>query len=202
MKDITTNLFRIRTSGQVPAVGCLLIAEPFLDEDYFTRAVVSVIDYIPEEGATGVVMNNRTDYHLHEMLDGIDPATEIPVYCGGPLGQDRLYFIHTLGPEIIPGAREYAPGLYIGGNFSAVADYVNAGYRVDGCVRFFVGYSNWIEGQLERELTDNSWVVAPMPDGAETLLTGAADAYWHRAVASLGETYRPWRLMPRNASAN
>ena len=64
MKDITTDLFRIRTSGQVPAVGCLLIAEPFLDEDYFTRAVVSVIDYIPDEGATGVVMNNRTDYQM------------------------------------------------------------------------------------------------------------------------------------------
>ncbi len=137
MKDITTNLFRVKSSSQPPAVGGLLVAEPFIHESYFNHGVVSLIDYVPDEGATGVVMNNRTEYQLNELLEGIETRIQIPVFCGGPLGQDRLYFLHTLGSEIIPNARRYAPGIYIGGDFDAIISYVNAGYPVDGAVRVF-----------------------------------------------------------------
>lgn len=109
MKDITTNLFRVKSPSQAPTAGGLLVAEPFMREGYFNHGVVSLIDYVPDEGATGVVMNNRTEYLLGELLEGIETKARIPVFCGGPLGQDRLYFLHTLGSDIIPNARSYAP---------------------------------------------------------------------------------------------
>lgn len=202
MKDITTNLFRVKSQIQLPAVGGLLVAEPFLRESYFNHGVVSLIDYQPGEGATGVVMNNRTEYHLSELLDGVEHRQDIPVFCGGPLGQDRLYFLHTLGSEIIPEAREYTSGIYVGGDFDAVISYINAGYPIDGCVRFFIGYSNWAEGQLEREIRQENWALAPLPESSTELLQSAGDRYWHRVVRSLGPAYRSWTLMPRNVSAN
>lgn len=202
MKDITTNLFRVKSSSQPPAVGGLLVTEPFMHESYFNHGVVSLIDYVPDEGATGVVMNNRTEYQLNELLEGIETRIQIPVFCGGPLGQDRLYFLHTLGSEIIANARRYAPGIYIGGDFDAIISYVNAGYPVDGAVRFFIGYSNWAEGQLEREIRRENWAIAPPPACASDLLRTVGDSYWHRTVRSLGPAYRAWTLLPRNVSAN
>lgn len=202
MKDITTNLFKVKSPAHRPTCGGLLIAEPFMKESYFNHGVVSIIDYIPDEGATGVVMNNRTEYMLDELLDGIHTDADIPVFCGGPLGQDRLYFIHTLGPDIIPQARAYAPGLFVGGEFDAIIAYINAGYPTEGNVRFFVGYSNWVEGQLEREIEQESWAQAPMPVPPSELLRNAGDSYWHRRVASLGSAYRSWTLIPRNVTNN
>lgn len=202
MKDITTDLFKVSVTAHRPVCGGLLVAEPFMKEPYFNHGVVSLVDYVPEEGATGVVMNNRTEYMLDELLDGIDPSTSIPVFCGGPVGQDRLFFIHTLGSEIVKGARLYAPGLYVGGDFDAVIEYVNAGYDIEGALRFFVGYSNWVEGQLEREIKKDSWAQAPSPANPAELLTLAGDSYWHRTVGKLGSAYRAWTLIPRHAGNN
>lgn len=202
MKDITTNLFRIKTRPHRPVCGGLLVAEPFMKESYFNHSVVSLIDYLPDEGATGVVMNNRTEYTLGELLDGADKNMDIPVYCGGPVGQDRLYFIHTLGSDIIPQARQYAPGLWVGGDFDAILAYVNAGYPVEGVVRFFVGYSSWMEGQLEREIKAEHWAQANVPADPAEILKGSSDAYWHRVVRSMGDDFRSWTLMPRNVSDN
>ncbi len=53
-------------------------------------------------------MNNCTDYMLSDLLEGTQPEVDLRVFCGGPLGLDRLYFVHTLGSDIVPGAREYS----------------------------------------------------------------------------------------------
>lgn len=202
MKDIATTLFKIATTKSAPRSGSLLVAEPFLSEAYFRHAVISVIDYSRDEGATGVVMNKATGYTLQDLLDGITAPEAVQVFCGGPLGQDRLYYLHTLGDRIIPGARLYAPGLYVGGDFDTMTAYVNSGYPVEGNVRFFIGYSSWTEGQLEQEIEEDSWAQAPLPTRPEELLTGEGDPYWHRAVRSLGDSYRPWQLLPADPRCN
>ena len=139
---------------------------------------------------------------LSELLDGVSKEADQPVYCGGPLGLDRLYFIHTLGPEVIPDGRPYSNGLYVGGDFDAVLEYVNSGYPAEGNLRFFIGYSSWCPGQLEQEIREGTWAQAPSPRSPEELLNGNADPYWHRNVRSLGEAYRPWLLLPRYPSYN
>lgn len=202
MNNLNTQFFKVSGTKLMPCAGHVLIAEPFVSDDCFNHGVVSLIDYLPEEGTTGVVLNNRTEYMLDELLDGVDTSSEIPVFCGGPLGQDRLYFLHTLGPDIIPKARQYAEGLYIGGDFEAAVKYINNGYPTEGCIRFFIGYSSWAEGQLEREIMEERWVNMLYPTSAEDILTGAGDKLWHRFVGNLGEAYRSWNLLPRNAVCN
>lgn len=202
MKDITTNLFRVKGETYTPSCSLLLVAQPFMKEAYFNHGVVSLIDYIPSEGATGVVLNNRTEFVLPDLLDGISSECDVPVYCGGPVGQDRLFFIHTLGPDIIPKARRFAPGLYVGGDFDAVREYINASYPVEGAIRFFVGYCTWDAGQLEQELRKEEWAQAPAPESPALMLFDSGDRYWHRTVRSLGSAYRSWTLMPRNVSCN
>ena len=202
MKDLTTLLFKIQTATRMPAAGHVLVSEPFLSEECFNHGVMTISDYLPEEGATGVVLNNRCEYTLDKLLDGVHTEEAIPVFCGGPTAQDRLFFIHTLGPEIVPDARRFADGLYVGGNFDAALDYINKGYPTEGCIRFFIGYSNWVEGQLEKEIEEGTWANMPNVPTPEELLTDAGDSYWHRTVKALGHDYRSWQLLPRNVTCN
>lgn len=177
MKNLADSLFKVSATSGSPVSGSVLVSEPFLSETFFNHSVLSLIDYIPDEGATGVVLNNRTDLALANVIDGVDPARNIKVYCGGPLGQDRLFFIHTLGDTVIGGARCYAPGLYIGGDFASMLGYINAGYPVDGYVRFFIGYGSWECGQLEREISEGSWAIGECPENAGCLLSGSGDSF-------------------------
>lgn len=202
MRKIPTSLFRLDTLKRPVHAGSLLVTEPFLSESFFNHAVITLVDYSEREGAMGVVMNNPSGSTLGELIDGVDRGCSVPVYCGGPVGLDRLFFIHTLGTDVIGGAREYAPGLFAGGNFDDVTRYVEAGYPVEGFLRFFVGYSGWSRGQLEEELDNNVWAVADCPSDRSELFTDSGDSYWHRAVRRLGGHYRAWQMMPRDVSSN
>lgn len=204
LKDICSALFAQPSGAELsrPAGGKILIAEPFLDENIFSHSVVSLLDYEPAGGAMGVVLNHKAHTTLGEVLEDTFLTRDVPVYCGGPLARDLIFFLHTLGRDIIPDARPYIPGMYVGGDFDAIIEYINSGYGTEGAVRFFIGYSSWDEAQLESEIASGTWALADAPADASSLLTGHGDAMWHRAVRSLGKEYRSWRLVPRLVCSN
>lgn len=203
MKDISTSILKVRaTRPEFVSVGSILVAEPFLSESYFNHGVITLVDYTSADGALGLVMNIPTGHTLDCYIEGVDSSTEVPVYCGGPVGEDRMVFMHTLGESVFPGAKEFLPGLYLGGDFSAAVDYVNAGCPLEGRLRFFIGYSGWGATQLDSELDDAVWAVAGTPCDRSCLLSGTGDSYWHKFVQRMGDNYRPWRLFPRNIRDN
>lgn len=200
-KRYTAQIFSHNTLPAQATQGSLLVSEPFLEESYFRHAVISLIRCSPSTGAMGLVLNNRLDLSLHEVLDGMD--RHVSLYCGGPLSQDRLFFIHTLGPTIIPDAQPYAPGLWVGGDMDTALAYVKAGYPLKGHIRFFIGYSGWDAGQLTEELQGHVWAVGtPGLMDATTLLSLSDDTLWHAAVRALGPFYRNWQLHPVNPPMN
>ena len=205
MRRIHTDIFNIDIESRPPFQGGLLISEPFLQESYFKHSVVTLVSYSREEGALGLVMNHLTEYKMPDILPQIERTSEteaIEVFLGGPVADDRLFYMHTLGPDVISRAQEIGEGLYVGGDFTDVVSYVNSGYPVKGIIRFFIGYSGWVAGQLEEEIDNNVWAVADRSDDVSQLLTGANDAYWHRAVKSLGAKYRAWLYHPSDIHSN
>lgn len=194
-------LNRIDQPKDAPTPGRVLVAEPFLRESYFHHSVIYLIDYGRGEGSMGLVMNKPTNCHLSDLLSvKVDRHEPVPVFCGGPMSRDRLYFVHRLG-DIIPQSRLIADGIYIGGDFNRLIDYVNAGYPLDGMVRFCLGYSGWDAGQLDEELSANVWAVGHIAD-PEALLRGFGDGLWHRHVRALGQRYRGWLYHPQYPSLN
>lgn len=198
--DIKSLLFNIDIKSGMPHPGSVLIAEPFLRDDYFSHAVICLVDYAPGKSSMGIVLNRQTAYTLQGLVSAVTIEEPVPVFCGGPMSCDRLYFLHTLG-DIIPGSKEISTGLYIGGDFNAVTDYVNSGYPIEGRLRFFIGYSGWSERQLDSELRENVWAVTDLPPHYP-LLDGAEDTYWHRWVKMLGPDFRGWRYHPMNPHVN
>lgn len=193
-------LFNIKIASASPVPGSVLVAEPFLRDQHFLHSVILLVDYAHAAPSMGVVLNRLTAYTLQGLLSGVRRSESVPVFCGGPMSYDRLFFIHTLGTAI-PGAREVSPGIFIGGDMDSMLDYVNSGYPLEGFVRFFIGYSGWSPYQLDEELNDHVWAVTSPPTPS-SLLDGSEDRYWHRFVRYLGSSFRGWLYHPQNPLSN
>ena len=85
--------------GVKPKKGKLLIAEPSLTGDVsFNRSVVLLAEH-NQEGSVGFILNKPLNYSINDLVEEIQ--VPFPVYNGGPVEQDNLYFIHKV-PELIP----------------------------------------------------------------------------------------------------
>lgn len=201
MRSLSTSFFFVPNENNSFSVGNLLVAEPFMRDKWFERSVIAIFDHSENGGTTGVVLNNELTTTLSEVFKDVE-TNDIPVFCGGPLGHDRLFFLHTLGEQIIPDAKEIFPGLWMGGRFSSALEYVNSGYPHEGSIRFFIGYSGWSPGQLSQELKEHTWAIPENKFDASTLLTGEGNSYWHKIVKQMGAKYRPWQVLPQDSRAN
>lgn len=200
MIDLENLIFNIKIDSKEPYQGAIIVAEPFLTDEYFNHAVIYLVDYAPDKNVMGIVLNRTSGYTLGQVIEGFDDNVDIPIFLGGPLSRNRLFYIHRLG-NIFSGAIELQPGLWIGGDYDQVLQYIRDGYPTDELIRFFVGYSGWDKGQLEGEINNYVWAVAPQLSVNE-ILSGSDDSYWHKVVKRMGSKYRGWQIHPMFPTAN
>lgn len=137
-----------------PSKGSLLISEPFLSDRYFARSVVFLCDH-NEDGSFGFVLNNYIETKLNKLV-GDSMKIEAKVSIGGPVDTDNLFFIHEMGEEI-SNSQKISDGLYIGGDFKTIKKIIAEDPNKLKSIRFFIGYSGWDKGQLEKEINEKSW---------------------------------------------
>lgn len=190
--------FHIRRRVMPPHRGALLVAEPFLDEGCFRRAVICLAEY-SEKGAVGFVLNSPTRYVLSELLEGENDIPSIPVFCGGPVGTDHLFFLHDIAS--LPGAVEVSTGLFANGDFDMLLDFLRSDSTVQKHVKFLIGYSGWSAGQLDGELKQESWAVTTMSSPGDCL-AAEGDAFWREIVKGMGDGYKLWLNSPQETSLN
>ena len=190
-------LFKIQSNTLNPAIGDVLIAEPFMDDFYFRRSVILLVDH-NEEGSLGVIFNKRLTIPFNEIVQGF-PEFKADVYLGGPVETDRIFFIHTIG-EMIPDSHLISNGLYWSGNINALKAMIKMDFIKPHEVRFFVGYAGWDGGQLRNELKANTWLVGRFT--AKELLNTMPGKMWSGLVNKMGKRYMLWDKFPVNPSEN
>lgn len=192
------NLFKIETNHVVPARGKILISEPFLCDHTFGRSVILLVDHT-KDGTMGLVLNKILPLSLNDVLHDFHAAEHIPIYKGGPLSTDTLFYLHTL--EDIANALPIRKGFYLNGDFEAIKHYILAGNPIKGKIRFFLGYSGWEYEQLIREIEENTWLVSK--ENTATLMNGTAgDELWKKALCKLGGKYELWSRFPQIPTLN
>ena len=201
LTDLDSSLFRINMPTRKPATGRLLVAEPFLREEHFNHAVIQLIEYASGQNSMGLVLNKPTNLTLGEAIEGVSDDVDIPLFCGGPVGNDRLFYIHSL-PSEFPEAIPLGNNLFIGGDFDRVKSYLNMGLPTEGKIRFFIGYSGWEIGQLDNEISNHVWAVAPQIIDTQILLNNEGESYWYDVVRTMGPSYRNWLYHPTNPKLN
>lgn len=205
MQNLDSSLFNIRIPAEKPYQGCLLVAEPFLRQEEFNHAVIFLSSYnsVSDEKPMGIVLNKPTQYTLGQAIEGFDDDIEVPLFNGGPVGRDRMFFLHRV-PDLISGGLHLGNGLYLGGDFAKVKDMINLGFNPDGKMRFFIGYAGWDRGQLEEEIRSFTWAVTSpvISAGYNILEDSTVNSLWHDSVKRLGPRYRNWLYHPMYPQLN
>lgn len=193
------NIFKITHNNLLPAQGSILISEPFLQDAYFQRSVVLLVEH-NTQGSMGFVLNKKTNLIVNTFFPELEEYPEIPIYLGGPVSANRLFFIHSLGDLIVPDSVKIKDRLYFDGDFEALKRYMQNGHSIEGKVKFFLGYSGWTEGQLGNEINKNSWVVSHA--AKENVLLADGESFWKNSLEQLGSNYEAWTKYPKDPYLN
>jgi putative transcriptional regulator len=191
------DLFAILPEDKIPERGKILISEPFLPDTFFNRSVVYLTDHNPK-GSVGFILNKKLDIRICDAVTGFEGWDE-NLNMGGPVAPDTLYYIHNLG-HLIPQSVRVEENIYWGGDIDAIRNLIRTGSVKPGQIRFFLGYSGWSAGQLERELKENSWVIAKI--NADTIMNSKGADGWKRLLRSFKNKYRIWADFPESPDMN
>ena len=192
------DIFKIKHNNIAPEKGMILISEPFLRDLSFQRSVVLLIEH-NTNGSMGFVLNRNVDLFLNDYIKGLDKIPRIPVFLGGPVSFDHLFFIHSLG-DIIPGSIQIGDNLYYDGDFESLNYYLLSGKPVEGKIKFFLGYSGWTKNQLMEEIKMDSWLVSR--SSAAELLLANGETFWEKSVKAIGGPYLSWLNYPKDPLLN
>jgi putative transcriptional regulator len=190
-------------AGHISYQGQLLIAMPVLNDQPFNHSVIYLCQH-DEDHAMGLVLNQPiSGLNFSQMMKEIGIESDSPVYTqrlaaqkiyrGGPVQNDRGFVLHTLDYQINDITMD------LGGPFISRPDGAEQGVGLTasrdilvdlsggaGPARSLIalGYAGWGPGQLEGELSQNAWLVAPASQ--ELIFGGDPEHLWSRALASLG----------------
>lgn len=195
-------------SAPINLTNHFLIAMPGLADEAFSKSVVYLCEH-SERGALGLVINKPSDINLQVLFDKVDlplrrtDLKDVPVFQGGPVQTERGFVLHEpmLVQDAEPGEAAYASTMVVPGGLEMTTsrDVLEALSTGAGPHKVLVtlGYAAWGEGQLESELSENSWLTVNA-DRAVIFDTPVAQRY-DKALSLLG--LQSWMLSPEAGHA-
>jgi len=141
-----------------------LVAVPQLLDPNFRQSVVLLLEQTTD-GALGVVINHVSPLLLSELCADheirYDGDPEKRVRRGGPVQPEQGLVLYGAEHEDLEG-RPVIDGLHVSVSRATLSRLCEA---PGGRFHCFSGYAGWGPGQLEREITDGSWIFAPVDPG-------------------------------------
>ncbi|MEY4093922.1 MAG: hypothetical protein RLZZ53_1121 [Acidobacteriota bacterium] len=161
----------------------LLVSMPQMIDPNFSKTVVLLAEY-GAHGAFGLVLNRRMDEPAVSIVtadEPIDIHPEMHLYTGGPVEPTRAWIL-TSEPALDIEALEIQPGVYLSVSPTLVRTTLES--APDPSVRMVVGYAGWGAGQLDVELAQGAWLMAPVqPD---VIFEVSADEMWETVIRRMG----------------
>jgi putative transcriptional regulator len=164
-----------------------LIAMPRMADPNFAETLTLICEH-NDQGALGFVINRPIEVPVSELFDQQDiqlnegsPLLSSSLYAGGPVDPERGFILHS--PE-----KKWETTLSIGDNFCVTAslDIIQATADGNGPKErlFLLGYAGWGPGQLEQEITANTWLT--LQADADIVFTVPTEERWKTAAHRLG----------------
>jgi putative transcriptional regulator len=191
------DLFTILPEDKIPEKGKILISEPFLPDTFFNRTIVYLADH-NEEGSVGFILNKKLEIKVCDAISGFEGWEEY-LSMGGPVAPDTLHYLHNMG-DMIPKSVWVDNNIFWGGDIDFLRSLIKNNKLNTSQIRFFLGYSGWSAGQLERELKENSWVIARV--ASDIVLNDQINNTWKRVLRGLNSKYRMWADFPESPDMN
>jgi putative transcriptional regulator len=160
-----------------------IIAVPHLADPNFRHSVVLLLEQ-NADGAVGVVVNHESPLLLQELCrdHSIDYAGDPGkrVRSGGPVQPEQGLVLYDDRLDDHEGRQVHA-GLRVSASQGTLHRLCGS---PGGRFQCFAGYAGWGPGQLEREIEDGSWIVAPVDP--KIVFDADPEAVWSECLRSLG----------------
>ena len=179
------------------APGKLLLSEPFMLDENFSRTVVLVCEHDMENGTMGLILNKPVKIRLNEIVPTLPPFAG-KIYLGGPVCTDTMQFVHRLG-EKIEGSVELADGLFWGGSFEQIKLLIENNNVKPDDIAFYIGYSGWGAEQIQDEIKSSSWIIS---QAKASYIFNYQDNIWREALKEMGGIYATMAGYPENPILN
>ncbi len=180
-----------------PKKGRLLISEPFMDDPYFKRSVVLLTEY-SNDGALGFILNKPLDITINDTMEDFPPF-DAPIFMGGPVQSDSLFYIHSQG-EFIESSVKITENLYWSGNFDQLKQLVKDQQIFPHEIKFFIGYSGWDKAQLTEEIESESWIISDIKSKEINQLNDVN--LWKNTLKEMGSKFSVLSNFPEDPSYN
>lgn len=139
----------------------------------------------------GVVLNRESDTRVADAVPQLAELAENEdlVRIGGPVAPHSVVALGEFGDVS-------EAGMAVVGQLGTLDP--EAANESLGRLRVYAGYTGWSAGQLDGELDQNAWLIAPAhPDDPFS-----EDDIWPRALERRGGDYRLLATMPPDPSLN
>ena len=163
-----------------------LIAMPGLHDPQFQKSVTYICQH-NQEGSLGITINRPTNLTLAELFVHMQielkdkHISNYPVFAGGPVEVNQGFVLHSSDKTW-----QYSLSINKDYVLSSSKDVLQAIAIGEGPEYFLValGYAGWENGQLEKEIIENSWLDCQA--NKDILFTIDADKRWQAAAQLIG----------------
>lgn len=177
--------------------GSLLIAEPFMADEYFKRSVILLCNH-DQEGSFGYVINKPLNMKVNDVVAGF-PEFDAEVYYGGPVDGHTFNFIHTI--KQLEESTEIAEGIYWSGNYDQLKELIEFGKVENNQIKLILGYAGWSPGQIHEELKEGSWIIQNGYDKTK-LFNHHNQDLWKNVLNEMGGEFALMASYPEDPQLN
>ncbi|MCF6767722.1 YqgE/AlgH family protein [Thiotrichales bacterium 19S11-10] len=167
----------------------LLIAMPELKGIPFESSVIYLMHH-DEEGAMGFIINVALSPNLSDLFSQMEIKSKKSsstllnqkLMLGGPIQQEHGYILHTKSEIIFDAIKQLNDNLFL----TTSKDILENLDQKDSPKKLLItlGYTSWGPGQLEEELKENAWLIAPFSE--EIIFDLPLENRWQAALESIG----------------
>jgi len=166
---------------------------PSLANSWFEKTITYVFEH-NDDGALGFVINRPAPITAAEVysqlkIEVIDSVTDAVVMEGGPIDTQRGFILFDADCDVTAESDELSSHIESGDHgvnlcgSTDLLDNIGAGNGPDDYL-LLLGYSGWGAGQLESEMSENSWLTCAA--STEILFNNDYESRFKLAADSLG----------------
>ncbi|MEZ4704542.1 MAG: YqgE/AlgH family protein [Bdellovibrionota bacterium] len=165
-------------------LSCYLISMPQMEDPRFSQTV-SLLFQFDLQGAMALVLNKETQITLGQAFEG-DPLSDHfskrNLYWGGPVDNQQLFILHD-APDLSEGI-QLSEELFLSSSVETLKELDQRSSKGYSHFRLYSGYAGWGKGQLEEEISQSSWLTAPLE--THSLFDGSSQTLWKDVIKASG----------------
>ena len=174
---------------------CFLLSMPQLADPNFAKSVILLCEHSPE-GAFGLVVNRLSELTAAEAVQlspELEAPNDLPLLIGGPVEPQHGWILTSRAPDVpdIEGAKrtdgvatkEIGAGLHLSASPLLLRRVLQA-HPIPRRTVVLAGYAGWGPGQLDAELAESAWLIAPVE--LDLIFEIPSAVCWDMAMKRLG----------------